>query len=175
MLTTQEVPQECWYALQTRPKHEKAVSAVLEGKGYEQFLPLYQSWHRSSGRLKSVQLPLFPGYLFCRFDWYRRLPILVTPGLFCILSTGRGPAPIRDDEIASIQTSCASGLEVQPWPYLERGDLVRVEVGPMQGVEGIFVCDKGAGRLVLSIHILRRSVSVEMDRCWVRPLGARVA
>jgi transcriptional antiterminator NusG len=166
---------DSWFALQTRPRHEKTVSSMLEGKGYEPFLPLYQSWHRSSGRLKSVQLPLFPGYLFCRFDWHRRLPILMTPGLFCIVSTGTGPTSIPDEEIAGIQVCCTSGLEVTPWAYLEPGDPVRVEVGPMRGVEGVYLCDKSAGRLVLSIHLLRRAVAVEMDRDWVRPIGARVA
>lgn len=151
------------------------MSAGLEGKGYQQFLPLYQSWRRSSGRLKSALLPLFPSYLFCRFDRNRRLPVLITPGLRCILGTVLGPAPIPDEEIEAIQTSCRSGLQVRPCQYLERGDLVRVEVGPIRGVEGVFLGDKGAGRLVLSIHMLRRSVAVEMDRDWVRTIGARLA
>ena len=130
-----------WYALQTRPKHEKSVSALLEGKGYEQVLPVYQSWHRSSGRMQRVLLPLFKGYLFCRFDPYRRLPILITPGVSSIVGRGREPEPIPTEEVARIQASCASGLEVTPWPYLERGDLVRVECGPLQGVEGIFISE----------------------------------
>jgi transcription antitermination factor NusG len=164
-----------WYALQTRPKHEKTVSTLLEGKGYEQFLPLYQNWHRSSGRLKSVMLPLFPGYVFCRFDQYRRLPILTTPGVFAIVSRGRVPESVPDEEIAAVQASCAAQLPVTPWPYLERGDAVLVEVGALRGVQGIFVSEKGTGRLVLSINMLRRSVAVEMDRDWVRPVNARVA
>jgi transcriptional antiterminator NusG len=162
-----------WYAVQTRPKHEKSVSALLEFKGYEQLLPLYQSWHRSSGRLKSVLLPLFKGYLFCRFDPLRRLPILMTPGVSSIVGRGREPEPLPSEEIAQIQASCASGLQVTPWPYLERGDLVRVECGPLQGVEGIFINEKSTCRLVVSVEILRRSVAVEVNRDWVRPIATR--
>jgi transcriptional antiterminator NusG len=162
-----------WYAVRTRAKHEKSVSALLEGKGYEQLLPLYQSWHRSSGRVKSVLLPLFKGYLFCRFDPVRRLPVLMTPGLSSIVGRGREPEPLPIEEIARIQASCASGLQITPWPYLERGDLVRVECGPLEGVEGIFVNEKSTCRLVLSVEILRRSVAVEVDRDWVRPIATR--
>ena len=162
-----------WFALQTRSKHEKLVSALLDGKGYEQLLPLYQSWHRSSGRMRSVLLPLFKGYLFCRFDPVRRLPILMTPGVSSIIGIGREPEPVADEEIARIQASCASGLQITPWPYLERGDLVRVECGPLQGVEGIFITEKSTCRLVVSVEILRRSVAVEVDRDWVRPIATR--
>lgn len=162
-----------WYAVQTRSKHEKSVSAFLEGKGYEPFLPLYQSWHRSSGRIQGVLLPLFKGYLFCKFDPFRRLPILITPGVSSIVGIGREPEPIPTDEIARIQASCNSGLQITPWPYLERGDLVRVECGPLQGVEGIFLDEKNACRLVVSVEILKRSVAVEVDRNWVMPISPR--
>jgi transcription antitermination factor NusG len=169
----QNTPAAEWFAVQTKPKHEKSVSRLLEGKGYEQLLPLYQSWHRSSGRLKGVLLPLFKGYTFCHFDPLHRLPILMTPGVSGIIGRGREPEPIPSDEIAQIHASCTSGLQVTPWPYLERGDLVRVECGPLQGVEGIFVQEKNTSRLVVSVQILRRSVAVEVDRNWVRPIGAR--
>jgi len=162
-----------WYAVQTRPKHEKSVSALLEFKGYEQLLPLYQSWHRSSGRMKSVLLPLFKGYLFCRLDPVRRLPVLMTPGVSSIVGRGREPEPLPSEEIARIQASCASGLQLTPWPFLERGDLVHVECGPLQGVQGIFISEKSTCRLVVSVEILRRSVAVEVDRDWVRPIATR--
>lgn len=162
-----------WFAVQTRPKHEKSVAGLLEAKGYEQLLPLYQSWHRHSGRLQSVLLPLFTSYLFCRFDPLRRLPVLMTPGVFTIVGIGREPQPIPSEEIARIQASCSSGLPVRPWPYVERGDLVRVECGPLQGVEGILVSEKNACRLVVSVEILKRSVAVEVERDWVVPVTPR--
>lgn len=162
-----------WYALQTKPRHEKNVSALLDGKGYGQFLPLYQSWHRSAGRMRGVLLPLFPGYVFCRFDRFRRLPILITPGVFSIVGTSNGPEPIPDEELAGIQATCSSGLQISPWPYLERGDRVRVEFGPLKGVEGIFLSEKNSARLVVSIDILKRSVAVEVDRDYILPLTPR--
>jgi transcriptional antiterminator NusG len=162
-----------WYAVRTRAKHEKSVSALLKGKGYDHLLPLYQSWHRSSGRIKGVLLPLFKGYLFCRFDPCRRLPILMTPGVSSIVGRGSDPEPISSDEIARIQAACASGLQLTPWPYLERGDVVLVECGPLQGIEGVFVTEKNTCRLVVSVEILRRSVAVEVDRNWVRPIAMR--
>jgi len=161
----------CWYALLTKPRHEKTVAAQLKGKGYEQFLPLYRSWRRSAGRVRDAFLPLFPGYMFCRFNEFRRLPILMTPGVFSIVGIGNAPEPIPDDDIATIQTACSSGLEVGPWPYLERGDRVRVEFGPLKGVEGIFLAEKNSVRLVISVGILQRSLAVEVDRAWVLPLS----
>jgi transcription antitermination factor NusG len=173
LVTGQEVDAIRWYALQTRPKHEKMVSNSLAGKGYEEFLPMYQSWHRSGGRMKGVPLPLFPGYVFCRFDRFRRLPILMTPGVFGIVNGANGPEAISDGEIGGIQASCTSGLRISPWPYLETGDHVRVEFGPLQGVEGIFLAEKNCSRLIVSIEILKRSVSVEVNRDWVHPLTRR--
>jgi len=171
VLAAQSIPDATrWYALQTKPKHEKTVSTLLSAKGYGEFLPLYQSWHRSAGRMRGVLLPLFPGYVFCRFDRFKRLPILMTPGVFNVVGTSNGPLPIPDEEIAGIQATCASGLQVRPWPYLERGDRVRVEFGPLQGVEGIFFSEKNSARLVVSIEILKRSVAVEVDRDWILPL-----
>lgn len=169
----ESAPATRWYALQTKPRHEKNVSASLEGKGYGQFLPLYQSWHRSAGRMRGVLLPLFPGYVFCRFDRFRRLPILITPGVFSIVGTSNGPEAIPDEEIAGIQAACLSGLQLSPWPYLEAGDRVRVEFGPLKGVEGIFLTERNSTRLVVSIEILKRSVAVEVDRDWITPLTPR--
>jgi transcription antitermination factor NusG len=99
----------------------------------------------------------------------------MTPGVTSIIGQGRQPEPIPGEEITRIQASCASGLQVAPWPYLERGDMVRVECGPLQGVEGIFISEKNTCRLVISVEILRRSVAVELDRDWVRPVGTQRA
>ena len=159
-----------WYALQTKPRHEKGVTAHLQGKGYDSVLPLYQSWHRSAGRLRSVMLPLFPGYAFCRFEVHRRLPILMTPGVFSIVSRGHEPEAVPEEQIATVLAACSSGLPVGPWPYLECGDRVMVETGPLQGLEGIFIAEKKTSRIVVSVDLLKRSLAVEIDRDWVRPL-----
>jgi transcriptional antiterminator RfaH len=160
-----------WFALQIRSRYEKIAATLLRGKGYELFLPLYKSRRCWSDRIKELELPLFPGYLFCRFDPLDRLPILVTPGVIQVVGIGRNPAPVDDAEITNIQTAVQSGLPRQPWPFLQSGQRVRVECGPLRGLEGIVVVFKGRHRLVLSVTLLQRSVTVEVDGAWVRPLA----
>jgi transcription antitermination factor NusG len=159
-----------WFALTVTPHHEKVVSTALSGKGYATFLPLYRGVHRSSGRMKAVDLPLFPTYLFCRFDPFRRLPILMTPGLRTIVSLGKTPAPVDHAEITSLQMMAASGLDPQPWPSIPESAPVLIAAGPLQGVTGRLLYWKNQARLVVSITLLQRSVAVEVDVSWVKHL-----
>jgi len=159
-----------WYALQVRSRHESAVAGFLEGKGYETFLPSYTCRKRWSDRVKTVEAPLFRGYLFCRFDVQERLPILKTPGVLQVVGFNRMPIPVEDSEIQAIQTLVASGLPNQPWPFLSVGDRVRIEAGPLRGCEGLLVEFKGNHRLLLSITLLHRSVAVEIDSACVESL-----
>lgn len=156
-----------WFALQVRSRHEHSVAVHLNGKGYEWFLPLYKSRRRWSDRLKAVDAPLFPGYVFCRFNAHARLPILVTPGVIGIVGIGKTPVAIEDSEIASIQTLVRSGLPSQPCPFLRIGEKVRIEVGSLSGLEGILLAFKGHHRLVLSITLLQRSVAVQIESACV--------
>ena len=158
-----------WFALHVQPRHEKAVAGTLINKGFEAFLPLYQGRHRSSGRFKNVDLPLFPNYVFCRFDVLHRLPVLTIPAVYSIVGIGKAPLPVEDAEIAFVQNLVRSGLRSKPWPFLKTGDSVRIEEGPLKGVEGILISEKSNCRLVISITLLQRSVSVEIDRRWARP------
>ena len=160
-----------WFAVRVKSNFERTTARLLDEKGYRHFLPTYSARTRWSDRIKTSERVVFPGYLFCSFDPHQRLPILSTPGVVHVVGIGREPEPIPDQEIARIQAACDSGLAVTPWPYLERGDLVRVECGPLQGVEGIFIAEKNACRLVVSVEILKRSVAVELDRGWVRPIA----
>ncbi|HLH20615.1 MAG TPA: UpxY family transcription antiterminator [Bryobacteraceae bacterium] len=159
-----------WYAVRTAAGREKAVSAQFQNKGFEQFLPLYRSRRQWSDRTKELELPLFPGYLFCRFDFSNRLPILVTPGVKLIVGYGKIPAPVPDAEIESLRRAVVSGAETMPWPYLSVGQKVRIREGSLAGVEGILLQVKNSWRIVLSVELLRRSVSVELDRSAVAPL-----
>lgn len=152
-----------WFALQVRTRHEAGLTTFLEGKGYECFLPAITSERRWSDRVKRVQNPLFPGYVFCRFNPQNRLPILTTPGVIQIVGYNRSPVPIEETEIAAIQALIASGLPSQPWPFLKAGDHVRIESGPLRGFEGLLLEFKGKHRLLLSITLLQRSVAVEID------------
>ena len=159
-----------WFALRVRSRYENTVATILGGKGYEWFLPLYKSRRRWSDRIKEIELPLFPGYVFCRFDLQHRLPILTTPGVVTVVGIGKRPVPIDDAEIAAIQAALRSGLSTRPWPFLEIGQRVRVEYGPLCGLEGILLDFKGHHRLILSVILLQRSVAVEVDGAWVIPI-----
>ncbi len=116
-----------------------------------------------------MQSPLFPGYLFCRFNVCDRLPVLITPGVISVVGTGRVPIPVEESEIESIQRMVSSGLRVEPCPYLEVGQLVRIEDGALSGIEGVLTSFKGSQRIVVSISLLRRSVALEIDRSVVSP------
>ena len=160
-----------WYALQVRTRWEGSTASILVGKGYETFLPTYESLERRRGKFKEITAPLFPGYVFCRFDALKRLPILVTPGVIAVVGRGRIPAPVDDFEIEAIQRAVSACLRVEPWPYLEVGQLVRIEGGALAGMEGILTAFKGTRRIVLSVSLLRRSVALEIDRSEVRPIN----
>jgi transcription antitermination factor NusG len=160
-----------WYALHVRSQHEKIVASALRGKGFEEFLPLYQRKHRWSDRIKVIERPLFPGYVFCRFDLQKRLPILVTPGVLLIVGVGKTPLPVIDSEISALQSIVNSGFQAEPWPFLQVGQRVRIECGSLEGVEGILLAVKKPHRLVVSVGLLQRSVAVEIDEHWATPIG----
>jgi len=158
-----------WFALHVRTRHEAGVAAHLQGMGYEDFLPLYKTRTWWSDRTKEIETPLFPGYLFCRFDPQNLLPILKTPGVIQVVGYSRQPIPVEETEIEAIQALVASGIPSQPWPYLEIGEKVRIESGPLRGREGVLVEFKGTRRIVLSVALLQRSVAVEIDGALVKP------
>jgi transcription antitermination factor NusG len=160
-----------WYAVRVKSRHENTVASHLLGRGYQAFLPLYKSRNRWSDRFKEVELPLFPGYVFCRFNPLNRLPVLTIPGVVYVVGAGRTLLPIDETEIAAIQTAVKSGLPSQPWPFLQIGHRVRIEHGPLSGVEGILLGFRGNQRLVLSITLLQRSVAVQVDSSWVRAIS----
>lgn len=159
-----------WFAVSTRPRHERVVAQGLTTLGLETFLPLYRSRRRWSDRTKELELPLFAGYVFARFGVLERVPILRTPGVRSIVSLGKFPTPIPDHEIQALQQMVASGVPVEPWPYLRVGQRVRLERGPLEGLEGILVQVKRGWRVVVSVNLLQRSVAAEVDREWVWPL-----
>jgi transcription antitermination factor NusG len=166
---------QSWYALRVGSRFENTVARHLNGRDHECFLPLYKCRRRWSDRIKEIELPLFPGYVFCKFDPLNRLPILSIPGVVNIVGVRRVPLPVNEDEIAAIQTAVKSGLPTQPWPFLQIGQRVRIEYGPLCGVEGILLGFRGRQRLVLSVTLLQRSVAVQVDESWVQamPNGGR--
>jgi transcription antitermination factor NusG len=164
-----------WYAVRIRSRFEQMASTALAGKGYEAYLPLHRVRKRWSDRSKDLDLPLFPGYLFCHFDVQARLPILTTPGVISIVGMGCTPVAISDQDIESIQILERSGLNLCQWPQLAVGSRVMIEGGPLKGLEGVTLAVRKKHHLFVSVPLLQRSVSVEINREWVRPLSAPAA
>jgi transcription antitermination factor NusG len=168
-------PGTCWYAIRTRSRHEKVVTAQLHDKGISTFLPLSVQMHRWSDRSKTVEMPLFPGYTFVRLSPSAELYSLVlrTVGVVGFVGIhGRG-LPIPDKEIEDIQTLIAHKLRVEAHPFIRCGDWVRVKCGPLEGIEGILVRKKNVCSLVLSVEMLGRSAAVEIDFSMVERVAKR--
>lgn len=160
-----------WFAVRVRSNHERVAAAHLRERGYEEFSPSWKTERRWSDRTKEMDQFLFPGYVFCRLNPSYRLPVLTAPGVVDLVGFGKIPAPIPDQEIENVRQMVQSGLLVMPWPFLELGHRVLIERGPLAGVEGILAEMKGKCRLVVSVQLLQRSVSAEIDRNWIRPIA----
>lgn len=169
MTTTVAMEVAPWWALYTRHQHEKAVADGLKAKGFDVFLPLYNSVRFWKDRRKTISLPLFPCYVFVRGETNRRYQVMATPGVHAMLTCGGQIATIPASEIAAIQQSIGGGLRVEPCPFLNYGDRVRVVRGPMKGVAGILIRRKNLCRLILSVETLSRSVAVEVDFLDIAP------
>jgi transcription antitermination factor NusG len=165
-----DVQAHPWFALRLRSNYERITATHLRERGYEEFAPSYKVEKRWSDRVKQIDQFLFPGYLFCRFDPNDRLPILTAPGVVDVVGFGKLPEHVPDAEIERIRRMVQSGLPVSPYPYVQVGQPVLIERGPLCGVEGILVEAKGKARLVVSVSLLQRSVSAEVDRHSIRPI-----
>jgi transcriptional antiterminator NusG len=153
-----------WFAIRVKSRRENVIATALRGKGLEEFAPTYRARNRWSDRVKEVDVPLFPGYIFCRFDPQHRLPVITTPGIFSIVGFGKTPEPVDDSEIARIQSIVSSGALAYPWPFLRIGQKVTIRRGPLTGVDGFLIASKDQYRLVVSIQLLKRSVATDIDR-----------
>jgi transcription antitermination factor NusG len=171
-MNAKSMNNSCWFALQIRSRWEGTTAALLRGKGLETLLPTYTTKRKWSDRFKVVEAPLFPGYVFCRFDVHNRLPVLITPGVISVVGRGKTPIAVDEKEILSIQAAIGSGIHLEPWPYLEIGERVRVKDDVLDGMEGILTNFKGSDRVVISVTLLRRSVALEIDRSRISPLGS---
>lgn len=153
-----------WYALRTRSRHEKRVAALLREKRIFVFLPLVQQMHRWSDRLAKVEVPLFGGYLFVRIlpTTKNRLALLETPGAVGLVGTGKHWTAIPDREMESLQSAVQARAQLQVHPFVSAGKRVRIRGGALDGVEGIIAGEGPERSVVLSIELLRRSVSIRI-------------
>jgi transcription termination/antitermination protein NusG len=160
-----------WFALVVKSRQEKVVASALGAKAFETLLPVYRNRNPASLRRREFILPLFPGYVFCRFDAALRRPIVCIPGVVSIVSFGKVLAPIPDSEIKAMQTLVESHLVMTNCAYYASDDRVRLDAGPLRGIEGVIDRRGGPDRFVVSIHLLQRSVSVVLRAEWLSPIG----
>jgi len=156
-------PQLHWYAVYTRSRHEKTVAEQLVHKSVDHFLPLYETVRKWKNGNFKVRLPLFPGYLFVRIPLQDRLQVLQVPGVVHLVSSGGVPLALPQAEIETIRDALTKGLQAHPHPYLKVGSRVRVSSGPLQGLHGILLRKKGKLRLVVSVDLIMRSISIDLD------------
>jgi transcription antitermination factor NusG len=154
--------QNLWFAVQVRPKHEFIAAAILRTKGYEEFVPTYSSKRCWSDRTKIIQLPLFPGYVFCRCFGDGCPPVVTTPGVIRIITAGKEIGWITEAEIEVIRKVMRHELSALPWNQAKIGDTVRVESGPLAGTVGVLISFKNKRHLILAIDAVQRSIAVEM-------------
>ena len=159
-----------WYAVHVKASCEKRVRIHLEQKSYSVFLPTQRVRRRWADRVKFVDVPLFPGYVFCQLNSQGSAKVITTPGVLKIVSSGRQPAAIADEEIGALQRFVRASIDVEPWPYFALGEMVRINAGPLAGIEGRVVSIANSWRLIVSVTLLQRSVSVAVEREWLLPV-----
>jgi transcription antitermination factor NusG len=160
-----------WYAIRVRSNFEPSTNAYLSANGWETFLPTYVERRQWSDRVKQVEAPLFPGYMFCHMDIQLRQMAVRAPGFVNIVRAGGHFLPVPDSEIAAVKTIVNSPVCRMPWPYLCVGERVVIHRGPLAGVEGILVEQKNEHRLIVSIELLQRSIAADVSLDCVRPVN----
>ncbi len=158
-----------WYALYTRPRHEQRVEQELTNRGIESYLATQKVRRRWSDRYKTVVEPLFKSYLFVHADDQTYRKSLQPYGALSFVTIDGVPAIIPDEEVEAVRILVTSELPNNPHPYLKVGRKVRVTYGPLEGCEGILSRKKGLTRLIVSVHLLQRSIEAEVDAAWIEP------
>lgn len=152
-----------WYAVYTCANHEKRIAAQFNERSIENFLPLYETVRRWKDRRVRIALPLFPGYVFVRHTLRNRLDILQVPGVVRLVGFNNMVAPLPVEDIETLRNGLERSSHAEPYPYLTVGRRVRIVHGPFEGFEGILLRRKGNLRVVLSIHLIMRSIAVDVD------------
>jgi|HubBroStandDraft_1064217.scaffolds.fasta_scaffold258420_2 transcription antitermination factor NusG len=161
-----------WFALTVGPSHERRAERSLLNLGFEAYLPVYRVRRQWSDRVKNLDTVLFPGYVFCRFAYVDRLRVLSSAGVRSVVTTGRDPAPVEEDEISGVRALLASGRPLLPWPYLRIGQQVVIRDGQFAALRGVVVRAKDSWRVVVSVEALNCSISIEVDAELVAPAAS---
>lgn len=158
-----------WFAVFTAPRHEKRIDEYFRIREIERFLPLYQTPRKwKDGSKGTLQLPLFPRYIFARIGAGSRIPVLEVPGVISIVGDRRESLPIPDSYIHFLSEGLRQG-KIEPYTYLTEGARVRIRSGIMAGLEGILLWKKNNFRVVLTIEMIMKSVMVEVDISDIEP------
>ena len=162
-----------WYAVQTRPRHEKRVAAQVRAREIEEFLPVHRSRNRwRNGVTADVEIPLFPCYLFVRVPLCDRLRLLGLPGVIGFAVNSAHPTALPQKDIEALR-ALSVVCRAEPHPFLKEGDRVRLVAGPLTGMEGILSRRKQELRVVLSLDFIMRSVAVEVSEFDIEPIASR--
>lgn len=151
-----------WFAIQVASRLERSVLEHLEYKGYQTYLPTYRSKRKWSDRIKVLELPLFPNYVFCRAEPSSSGLVLTIPGTIRLVGSNGRPSTIPDDEIEVIRRICASGRPAIPVLYMYTGQKVRIAAGPLAGIVGTLSRIRNDHRLIITLQPIMRSIAVEV-------------
>ncbi len=167
-----EQAESSWFAVQTRPRHEKKVARSLEEKEIKAFLPLFSSTHCWSDRRRVIHAPLFPSYLFVQIpdSQNMRVPILRTTGVLGIVGNRGVGAMIPEEQIQAVQAILEQGIPFTSFPFLNAGQRVRIRGGSLDGLQGILLAKNGDESLVVSVEIIQRSLAIRVAGYRVDPI-----
>jgi transcription antitermination factor NusG len=160
-----------WYAAYTSAHHEKRVAEQLRVCGVEYYLPLYSSVRQWKDRRVTLQLPLFPGYVFVRLALQDRVRVYQIPGLARLVGFNGTPMSLPEEEMQALRTGLENGVCGAPHRFLTTGRKVRVKNGPLSGLPGILRRWKSRARLVVSLELIQRAIVVEIDAADVEPVS----
>lgn len=166
--------EERWYAAYVCANHEKRVAAQLTTWAVEHFLPLYSSVRRWKDRRVTLDLPLFPGYVFVRLALRDRLRVVQIPRVVRLVGFNGLPAALPDTEMEIMRSGLSEQLRAVPYPFLTVGRRIRISSGPFAGLEGILKRRRSGFRVVVSLDLIQRSVAVDVDAADVSTVQNRI-
>jgi transcription antitermination factor NusG len=163
-------PDPNWFAVYTTCRHEKRIAQHLTQREIEHYLPLYRSERKwRDGSKVTLELPLFPGYIFVRIKRSERVSVLSVPGALAVVGgTGGEPAPLPDSAIESLRVGLQE-YRIEPHPLLQIGQQVRIRAGAFAGMEGVVIRRKSGLRVVLTLEQIMQSIVFEIDEADVEP------
>jgi transcription antitermination factor NusG len=160
-----------WFAVYTASRHEKRVAQHFERRAIDHYLPLYCSARKwKDGSKVTLNLPLFPGYVFVHICRTERVPVLEVPGVLWVVgSSVSHPTPLPEFEVETLRAAL-DPFRVEPYPTLTAGQRVRIRSGSLAGIQGVVVRQKSGFRIVITLELIMQSIAVEVDAGNLEPI-----